>query len=175
MATMNIRSRRGQEGQAIIELALTLPLLLLVVFGVFDFGFLFQRYEVVTNAAREGARVGVLTNYTGTDAENRALAYLTAGGMRGPGSPAPRTRPCLQPVSAGTVNTVCVVATRSPDDFLPLTLPAVGTAPARVVHFIRVEVQYDYQFRFVGPLMNLFGGTLGTTRIRAVSTMRFEP
>jgi Flp pilus assembly protein TadG len=166
MATMNIRTRRGQEGQAIIELALTLPLLLLVVFGVFDFGFLFQRYEVVTNAAREGARVGVLPGYSVTDAENRAVAYLDAGGVGG-ASVSTRARPCGQGVAA---NSRCVVATTG-----TLTLPAVGTAPARTVPTVTVEVQFDYPFRFVGPLMNLFGGTLGTTRIRAISTMRAEP
>jgi Flp pilus assembly protein TadG len=166
MATMNIRTRRGQEGQAIIELALTLPLLLLVVFGVFDFGFLFQRYEVVTNAAREGARVGVLPGYSVTDAQNRAIAYLNAGGIGG-ASISTRTQPCAQAVAA---NSRCVVASTG-----TLTLPAVGTAPARTVPTVTVEVQFDYQFRFVGPLMNLFGGTLGTTRIRAISTMRAEP
>ena len=56
----NPRRRDSESGQSIIELALTLPLLLVIVLGVFDFGFLFQRYEVVTNAAREGSRVGVL-------------------------------------------------------------------------------------------------------------------
>ena len=31
--------------------------------GIIDFGFLFQHYEVVTNAAREGARVAILPGY----------------------------------------------------------------------------------------------------------------
>ena len=39
------------------------PTLLLVMLGIIDFGFLFQRYEVVTNAAREGARVAILPGY----------------------------------------------------------------------------------------------------------------
>ena len=60
MATLATVANRGERGQAIIELALTLPLLLLIVLGIFDFGLMFQKYEVVTNAAREGARVGVL-------------------------------------------------------------------------------------------------------------------
>lgn len=55
------RARWSDEsGAELIEFALALPLLLLVGLGVLDFGRLFQRYEVVTNAAREGARVGVL-------------------------------------------------------------------------------------------------------------------
>ena len=74
MATLNTDRRQGERGQAIIELALTLPLLLLVVLGVFDFGLMFQRFEVVTNAAREGARVAVLPDYTD---RGRRLSYLT--------------------------------------------------------------------------------------------------
>ena len=40
---------------------------LFVVLGIIDFGFLFQRYETVTNAAREGARMAVLPDYTEDD------------------------------------------------------------------------------------------------------------
>ena len=47
-----------------IEFALIFPLLLLVILGIVDFGFLFQRYEVLTNATREGARMAVLPGYT---------------------------------------------------------------------------------------------------------------
>ena len=45
MATLTPARRSNQRGQAVIELALTLPLLLIVVFGIIDFGFMFQRYE----------------------------------------------------------------------------------------------------------------------------------
>ena len=69
MATLMTRPSR-EGGQAVIELALTLPLLLLVLTGIIDFGFQFQRYEVVTNAAREGARVGVLPEYGPADASD---------------------------------------------------------------------------------------------------------
>ena len=66
MATLKADAdrRKGERGQAIIELALTLPLLLLVLLGIFDFGLMFQRFEVVANAAREAARVAVLPDYT---------------------------------------------------------------------------------------------------------------
>ena len=71
----------GESGAELIEFALVLPLLLLVVLGIIDFGFLFQRYEVVTNAAREGARVRVLPGYTDDDVMLRVTQYLTAGGL----------------------------------------------------------------------------------------------
>ena len=57
MARIGLRRRlRGESGAELIETALTLPLLLLVVVGIIEFGFVFQKYEVITNAAREGAR-----------------------------------------------------------------------------------------------------------------------
>ena len=55
MATLTSgRGPRSERGSQLIEFALVLPLLLLVVLGIMDFGLLFQRYEAVTNAAREG-------------------------------------------------------------------------------------------------------------------------
>ena len=71
------------HGAVLIEFALSLPLLLLLVVGIVDFGFLFQKYQVVTNAAREGARMAVLTGYSTTDIQNRVAAYLAAGGATG--------------------------------------------------------------------------------------------
>lgn len=72
---------RSERGAELIEMAVALPLLLLVVMGIVDFGFLFQRYLVLTNAAMEGARVAVLPGYTTADAQARATAYATTGGV----------------------------------------------------------------------------------------------
>jgi Flp pilus assembly protein TadG len=47
---------RGARGQALIEVALTLPLLLLLVFGVIQCGTLFNHWVVLTEAVRAGAR-----------------------------------------------------------------------------------------------------------------------
>ena len=66
-----------------IEFAFVFPTLLLVMLGIIDFGFLFQRYEVVTNAAREGARVAILPGYGNADVQARVNQYLTAGGLTG--------------------------------------------------------------------------------------------
>ena len=65
----------------LIEAAVALPLLLLIVLGIVDFGLLFRRYEVLTNAAREGARVAVLPGYSAVDAQDRVQQYLAAGGL----------------------------------------------------------------------------------------------
>lgn len=159
MATLKTARTSRDRGQAVIELALTLPLLLLVVFGIIDFGFMFQRYEAVTNAAREGARLGVLADYTATEAQNRALAYLVASGLNGP------VRAC----GTGTVvkDSRCAQMTTS-------TVTVAGSTPAKTVDQVTMVVEYDHQYQFVGPIMGLFGGNLASIRLRAASSMRRE-
>ena len=78
--------------------------MLLLLFGIIDFGFMFQRYVVLTNAAMEGARVGILPGYALGDAEDRAETYATTGGV------------------PGTVNAVA-------DDTVTLPEPGGGTWP----------------------------------------------
>ena len=57
------RRRNGERGAELIEFALVFPLLMMVVLGCVDFAFVFHHNEVITNAAREGARVGSLPGY----------------------------------------------------------------------------------------------------------------
>jgi Flp pilus assembly protein TadG len=47
---------RNQEGQAMVEFALVAPILLLLVFGIVQFGILFNNYLTLTDAVRAGAR-----------------------------------------------------------------------------------------------------------------------
>ena len=81
---------RSEDGAQLVEFALVLPLLLLVVLGIAEFGFIFQRYEVVTNAAREGARMAVLPGYTDTLTCKRACRSLLS-------TPAACPRPSTNP------------------------------------------------------------------------------
>lgn len=84
MASLNGRALvRSERGAELIEMALVTPVLLLLVMGIVDFGFLFQRWVVLTNAAAEGARVATLPGYTAVDAQNRVQAYATNGGVTG--------------------------------------------------------------------------------------------
>jgi len=59
-STSKRSGRRGERGQALAEFALILPLFLVIVFGIVDFGMAFHSYITITNAAREGARLGVV-------------------------------------------------------------------------------------------------------------------
>jgi Flp pilus assembly protein TadG len=106
-----IRRRRNrladERGSELIELAIVLPILLFICAAIMDFGFLFQRYEVVTNAAREGARLGTLPGYTDADIQNRVDNYLISSGLTAAPTPAVVTRPGVV-VGSATVSMVSV-------------------------------------------------------------------
>ena len=52
------KQKRRERGQSLVETAVVLPILLLLVAAIVDFGRAFDVYIVLTNAAREGARWG---------------------------------------------------------------------------------------------------------------------
>ena len=56
-----------QHGAALVEFAIVLPLLLLLVGGIIEFGLLFYNKQVITNASREGARAGIVYPFDGKD------------------------------------------------------------------------------------------------------------
>ena len=74
--------RPAERGTALVEAALVMPLMLLIMLGIFEIGRAYQTWQVLTNAAREGARAAVLPS--GTDAVSRAVVrqYLTDGQLK---------------------------------------------------------------------------------------------
>ena len=66
---------RSERGQSLVELALVLPLLILLLAGMVDFGRAFSNYIVITNAAREGARMAArLPCYPDNPTQRAAIA-----------------------------------------------------------------------------------------------------
>jgi Flp pilus assembly protein TadG len=70
------------RGAQLVEFALVFPIVLLLTAGIIDVGFLLKDYQVVTNAAREGARLGAVQGGAAAVTE-RVNAYLAAGGLQG--------------------------------------------------------------------------------------------
>ena len=67
------RSREdGEKGQALAEFALLVPIFLILLFAIVDFGMGFHSWITVTNSAREGARLGVVAA-TEADITNRVF------------------------------------------------------------------------------------------------------
>jgi Flp pilus assembly protein TadG len=80
------RSAHNDRGAAAVEFALVLPILLVLVFGIIDFGRLYFTQITLTDAAREGVRVLALEGASGsgytaaqaaTDAQTRVLDAVT--------------------------------------------------------------------------------------------------
>jgi len=86
---MGGQGRKAERGAAAVEFALLLPLLMTILLGTIDWGYYFFVQQVVTNAAREGARVGSVTvaGTPGADpaatAKAQAQSYLTNAGLTG--------------------------------------------------------------------------------------------
>ena len=54
------RETRRERGTSVVEMAFVLPVLVFLVFAIADFGIAYTRWNSLTNAVREGARVGVV-------------------------------------------------------------------------------------------------------------------
>lgn len=66
--------RKDERGQAVAEFAMIVPIFLLLVFAIVDFGMGFHAWITVTNAAREGARLGAVG---GSEADIRDKVYAS--------------------------------------------------------------------------------------------------
>lgn len=68
---------KSEKGQALVEFALVLPILLMLLCGIIDFGWLYYNQITLNNAAREGARYAVIHYDPSTDwkeaSENRMI------------------------------------------------------------------------------------------------------
>ena len=72
---------RSEKGAALLEAAITIPVILLISVGIFEFGRAYQTWQVLTNAAREGARLAVINGTTDADVTARVRAYMQAGSL----------------------------------------------------------------------------------------------
>jgi Flp pilus assembly protein TadG len=142
-----LRRLCGDEAAQLVEFALVLPMLLLIVLGIAEFGFIFQQYEVVTNAAREGARMAVLPGYTNADVDARVRVYTTQGRV-------PTT---------GTNPTVAITN---------ITIPVGAGLPP--INAKRVVVTYTHSYTFLPAIAGWFGATYTTVPLKAVAEMRKE-
>jgi len=135
---------RSESGAELIEFALTFPILLLVVLGILEFGLMFREYEIVTNAAREGARLRVLPNYDGADATARVAQYIDAAGLD-----STLVTTVVGDPEAVDIGGVCMSA-------------------------VEVAVEYPHPILFIEGISNYFGVSWDTVTINASSTMRTE-
>ncbi len=146
--TRTLKRLAGERGTALMETALTLPLVLLVSVGIFEFGRAYETWEVLVNAAREGARVAILPNSTTAAVQGRCVDYMqNVGNLTNAGS--------------ATVNVSTV----------PIS---IGAATA---NGSQVTILYPFSFMLLQPVANLVvnGSTLGSSiTLTATAVMRDE-
>jgi Flp pilus assembly protein TadG len=84
---MKRRRKRKEDGVSAVEFGLVLPLFIIILLGIMDYGWVYYVKLTMTNAAREGARVGVTKEDTATavaDGKTATLAYMQAAGFSVP-------------------------------------------------------------------------------------------
>lgn len=72
-----IRRTTTRRGIASVEAAIIFPLLLTIIFGMIEYGWLLREQQIVLNATREGARVGALVDSTASNVTGSSGAVTT--------------------------------------------------------------------------------------------------
>jgi Flp pilus assembly protein TadG len=145
---------RSEQGTAVVEFALVLPLLLVIVFGIIEFSFILYNQAMITNASREGSRAGIIvqtprksTGEITTVVNNYLNNYLVNFNSGAP--PAPTVIVKINDVVAD---------------------PSIaGLASAQ--DYLTVEVSYNYDFLIIPDFITSIAGT---KTLFASSTMRAE-
>lgn len=75
---MKLKCFKNKKGQSLVETALVLPIIILLLTGIVDFGLLFNNYLVVSNASREGARSAITGS---TNEQIRAVVNTVAASL----------------------------------------------------------------------------------------------
>lgn len=135
-----MRYRSSERGAELVEMAIVVPILLLILAGIAESGMLFRTFEVTVNAAREGARIAVLPGNEQNDyatVRTRVSNYLVQARITGPDDPTP------------------------PD--IAITQEAIEIAPGVTANGVRVTVTYEYDCLFLGPVAGMLNGTFADT------------
>jgi Flp pilus assembly protein TadG len=160
---------RDTEAAALIEFAVSLPLLVVLIVGIFDFGAAFNLKQELSNAAREGARVGAaqpsndvtIANFkpASVDAIRFVVdSYLQRAKINDCGLSALSQPPqagslvWVYSASTGCAGTLTLTISRY------ITVPAtIGGVPVNVV-CTTVQISYPYQWHFNNVIQLLVPG-----------------
>lgn len=143
------RGSGAQRGQAIAEMAIAMPILLILVFGIIEMSNAWRTHQVVTNLSREGARVAILpTTSTPATVRTAITTGFSAQGMAAPDTIL---------VQCNGADGVCS-----------------GTGQEALV-----RIEYPFRFRLLGPLITWACGggcssSFGTITIGSTTVMRRE-
>ncbi len=149
------RRPRGERGAVAVEFALIVPLLMLLVFGIMEFGYMLNRDTVVSNASRDGARVASLGGQY-TEIMTSITQELAQSGIPTTAPATVITIDCLKP--DGTIP--CNVAGN------PATYNSLAASGATAI----ISVTYNYAW--ITPVISSIMGT--STSLGQTTQMRVE-
>jgi Flp pilus assembly protein TadG len=82
---IRLKKTRRQGGLALVEMALVLPLLVLLLFALIEYGWLFYKYQQINGAARHGCRIGATQPATTAQVNAAIDTMMTGSGLGGSG------------------------------------------------------------------------------------------
>ena len=145
---MKTDSRTRERGSAMVETAIALPLLLVLMVGIFEVGRAYQTWQVLTNAAREGARMSITPSGSSSNASALIRQYMEDGQL-----------------------------SKSADAKVDVNRSASIDVNGTPVSASRVTVDYPFEFIMLQPVVRLVakGATVGgPITMRATALMRNE-
>ena len=157
---MMVRHVIGREdGSALVELALTLPLLVLILAGAVDFARVFYTSIALTSAARAGAQYG--SNTLAQTGDLTGMQTTAVNSVNTPGIAAVATRSCQCATNAGAFSATSPSANNC-------TAPAATSCPTGHV-VITVTVTTSKTF---APLMGNVPGVPSSVNLSRTATLR---
>ncbi|HEX9895070.1 MAG TPA: TadE/TadG family type IV pilus assembly protein, partial [Gemmatimonadales bacterium] len=141
---------RGTQGQALVELALLLPFLMLLLLGVLEISRAWQHKQTLTDVAREGARLSVIDNALVTKDSTTALIKSMIANAA---------------FDSSTVTIVWPLGCR----WTGVCTPLIGRG-----EITAVELTQQHQFVAIHRLVQLATNGSGQMTLRTTSRMRVE-
>ena len=171
------RFRRQPRGQALVEFALALPILILLLVGIFDFGRAVYAFNTVNNAAREGARVAIVDqncNAIGQAARQHAVSLNVSwayDGSLAPGSAcyANSQEVHVQFLEADFSGDDSVGTSQDFNDSCDPGTPSGPSTGTRVGCIVEVTVTYQYT-----PATPIIGNLIGTLTLEGMVQQPIE-
>jgi Flp pilus assembly protein TadG len=140
--------RFDEKGVSAVEFALILPVLVLILFGIIEFGFILYDKQVITSASREVARAAIVRGANATDISSAHDKYINM----------PVSFSGSSALSAPTISIDCS----------SLGANAFGTN-------LTVTYSYEYKFLALSAVMGLIGGNLDSSyTLTGSTTMKCE-
>lgn len=164
-----LRPKRGRDdGAAAVELALVLPILLLVVFGIISFGIIFAQQLAVNNGVRQGVRSAVVAGNTTQQTCGQVLTSIQAASGPTIGMSTSDVRVQVQRVSSTDTNNVLFTCFSGPTSSAvgqPNEAKRVCAEGTGVEGSIKATAQYETKMLTGLPFMTSPTFTLTATAV----------